>query len=389
MNDIFITKIEVKQIRHLNEIAIQLSDSSRKHLILTGKNGSGKTSILEVLKNYLQSFYEIDYDVKKRPSFSFSNSSNTEGYAENIDKYRNQIIAPFNEDPTDIIHSGKFIIAYFDAKRAISMNVPNGIMKIESPAKYNLKEKAGENFLQFLVNLKADRSFALEDKDVETIKKIDEWFDLFQKLLIEIFEDEKIDLVFDKSNYNFNIVQQNRNIFDFTKLSDGYSAIFNMISELMMRMEKYKSKIYDLQGIVLIDEIETHLHIDLQKKIMPFLTKIFPNIQFIVTTHSPFVLSSDDNTIIYDLEKNILVEDMSGYSLDSIVESYYNSDKYSQLVKNRITEYEALFKQDSLTEEEEERLIELKIYFKDIPKFLSPELSVKLQQIHSTKTVSK
>jgi len=281
------------------------------------------------------------------------------------------------------------VIAYFNAKREISLNVPNGITKIDSPTKYNIKEKASQNFLQFLVNLKADRSFARDDKDNETVTKIDEWFDMFQKLLKEIFEDENIELVFDKSNYNFNIVQQNRNTFDFTTLSDGYSAIFNLISELMMRMEKYKSKIYDLQGIVLIDEIETHLHIDLQKKIMPFLTNIFPNIQFIVTTHSPFVLSSEDNTVIYDLEKNIKVEDMSGYSYESIVENYYNSDKYSQIVKNKVIEYENLFNKQKLSEDEEEQLLELKIYFKDIPKFLSPELSVKLQQIHSSKIVAK
>ena len=54
-------------------------------------------------------------------------------------------------------------------------------------------------------------------------------------------------------------------------------------------MEKRHSRIYDVQGIALVDEIETHLHIDLQKKILPFLTNFFPKIQFIVTTHSPFV----------------------------------------------------------------------------------------------------
>ncbi len=156
-----------------------------------------------------------------------------------------------------------------------------------------------------------------------------------------------------------------------------------------MRMEKYKSKIYDLQGIVLIDEIETHLHINLQKKIMPFLTKIFPNIQFIVTTHSPFVLSSEENTIVYDLEKNILVEDMSGYSFDSIVENYYNSDKYSQLVKRKVQKFEELYSKENLSEEEEEELIDLKIYFKDLPKFLSPELSVKIQQILTSKISAK
>jgi len=287
------------------------------------------------------------------------------------------------------IISGEFIIAYFDAKRTSNLQLPKGITKFEEPAQYKLTDRAGDNFLQFLVNMKADRSFAKDDNEDETVKKIDFWFNNFHELLQELFEDESIKLQFDSKNYNFNIVQSNRNVIDFTKLSDGYNAIFSMISELMMRMERFKSKIYDLQGIVLIDEIETHLHIDLQKKILPFLTKIFPNIQFIVTTHSPFVLSSDENTVIYDLEKNILTKNLSGHSYDSLIETYFDTDKYSDTVKSQVKDYETLVCKDSLTETEEERLIELRLYFKDLPKFLSQELSVKLQEINSKSLVTR
>lgn len=48
---------------------------------------------------------------------------------------------------------------------------------------------------------------------------------------------------------------------------------------------------------------------------MPFLTSFFPNIQFIVSTHSPFVLNSIDNSVIYDLEKDIRVENLSDVCL--------------------------------------------------------------------------
>lgn len=70
-------------------------------------------------------------------------------------------------------------------------------------------------------------------------------------------------------------------------------------------MEKKTGKNFkfDMQGIVLIDEIETHLHLELQKIILKLLTTVFPNIQFIITTHSPFILSSLENTVVYDLEK--------------------------------------------------------------------------------------
>ncbi len=71
---------------------------------------------------------------------------------------------------------------------------------------------------------------------------------------------------------NFNILSKGREKFDFTTLSDGYSAFLNIVTEIILRMESKTPKVYDIQGIVLIDEIETHLHIDLQEKILPLLT---------------------------------------------------------------------------------------------------------------------
>ena len=54
MENIFLTKLDIKSVRHLHGIEIPLSDTVRKHLILTGKNGSGKTSTLESLKEHLE-----------------------------------------------------------------------------------------------------------------------------------------------------------------------------------------------------------------------------------------------------------------------------------------------------------------------------------------------
>lgn len=75
---------------------------------------------------------------------------------------------------------------------------------------------------------------------------------------------------------------------------------FCIISDLILRMDKnwlLKNHLsqYDIEGIVLIDELETHLHIELQKKILPFLTGFFPKIQFISSTHSPYILNSISN----------------------------------------------------------------------------------------------
>ena len=53
MENIFISDITIENVRHLKNITIPLSDKEKKHLIFTGKNGSGKTSVLEAMSDYL------------------------------------------------------------------------------------------------------------------------------------------------------------------------------------------------------------------------------------------------------------------------------------------------------------------------------------------------
>ena len=130
---------------------------------------------------------------------------------------------------------------------------------------------------------------------------------------------------------------------------------------------------YNVEGIVLIDELETHLHIELQKKIMPFLTKFFPGIQFIVTTHSPYILNSISNVKIYDLERCIEMENLCAYTSDSLAEGYFGADEYSDELKRKLERYQFLKEKNALTEKEKAECAELQIELKNIPKTLSPE----------------
>lgn len=123
------------------------------------------------------------------------------------------------------------------------------------------------------------------------------------ELLCQIFQDKDLHLKFNYKDYSFRILTEGKE-FKFTEVSDGYAAILDIVDDLILKMQAKDSltRAYQKKGIVLIDEVETHLHLELQKMIMPFLTKVFPNIQFIITTHSPFVLNSLDNAVAFDLE---------------------------------------------------------------------------------------
>jgi predicted ATPase len=102
---------------------------------------------------------------------------------------------------------------------------------------------------------------------------------------------------------------ENNEILDSEQLSAGNKSILAMIGDMIIRLYQHQKdieKISDLKGIVLIDELETHLHPKWQKEFPRLLAELFPNIQFIISTHSPIVFLGvpPDKTIVYNVTKN-------------------------------------------------------------------------------------
>ncbi len=105
----------------------------------------------------------------------------------------------------------------------------------------------------------------------------------------------------------------NNKIISVTELGDGYRSILSLTLDLIYRLrETYgvenvfkktaeRQMYVDLPGVVLIDEIDAHLHPTWQVKIGKWLTKYFPKIQFIVTTHSPLICQAAENGTIWRL----------------------------------------------------------------------------------------
>lgn len=82
-------------------------------------------------------------------------------------------------------------------------------------------------------------------------------------------------------------------------LSDGIRNMIGMVADIAFRATKLNGQLgalaaQETPGIVLIDEVDMHLHPEWQQAVIPSLTKAFPALQFIVTTHSPQVLSTVD-----------------------------------------------------------------------------------------------
>ena len=407
----FIKNIFIEESRNINLFDIRLSDKNMKHLILTGKNGSGKTSLLNDIHKYLYNLQDgsiVNYDILKKeyrgllPHLSrlekngkiksihqeiASTKKNIKRLEKNFARFSG-ININFSDTPgfmTDEFNAGNYIVAFFEARRFLDSIKPKGIQKFNIKEFYGIKDTPGKNFLQHLVNLKAERSFANDDNDSVAVANIDKWFNKFEQMIKGIYQDQELELKFDRKKYSFFIKQKNKLPSDISTLADGHSAILKILSELIMRVDRKQGTNFDCSGVVLIDEIETHLHVELQKIVLPFLINYFPNIQFIVSTHSPFVLSSISDCIIFDLEKMMITNDLTGYSYDTLIESYFGSDKYSELLKDKVNRYEEILKSGQLSNDEREEIGELEMYLLNLPVYLSKELEVKLQELELLK----
>lgn len=398
----YITEIYIENLRNLGEIKINVTDGVKKNLIITGPNGSGKTTFLNLLLNVINDVY-IN---KGKDKLVYENAIRSQKTKINLlDQVRtgnndlklielNQKLLEFEKilqsfpksyvnfksDSESIVklRNNRFLVAFFNAKRSTQLDTPSGITKIILPKTAFNAQDPNRHFIQYLVNLKAERSFAKDDGDKRVVKAIDIWFAKFEKMLRNIFDAPSLAMTFNRKEYNFNIEIENREPFTLNQLADGHSSFLSIVTGILIRMEAIEEGRFNLPGIVLIDELETHLHVKLQKQILPFLNDFFPNIQFIISTHSPFILSSTENSTIFDLETKTKIENLSGYSYKAIVESYFDTTQYSSIILDKINLYEKLIKQKAPNKR---KLLELEEYLEGIPKQLMPALDLKFQQI--------
>lgn len=140
--------------------------------------------------------------------------------------------------------------------------------------------------------------------------------DLIRSLAAKVIEGSKI-FYYDYEKQSLAVIFNDGRRLTIDELSDGQKSLLLISTGIAfqcatlnphMGLDAYKSG-----GVVLIDEVELHLHPDWQREILPILTREFPNIQFICTTHSPQVLSMLDRECVQ------VIEDFHVHPLDRFV----------------------------------------------------------------------
>jgi hypothetical protein len=135
-------------------------------------------------------------------------------------------------------------------------------------------------------------------------------------------------------------------------MSSGENALISLFCEIIRQFDRIRLSvpIANATGVVLIDEIDKHLHIRMQKDVLPKMMQLFPNIQFIISTHSPFVtmgLTENANTspriYVVDLDNHGLVVNPSATSV--LAEGYSammeNIEHYNNLYNDIIAKFDS------------------------------------------------
>ena len=115
--DIFIKNIKIGKVRNLQDIDISISETEKKHLILTGKNGSGKTSLLESMRDYFGRNFLNNHSIR----LSFNMQLN------------------------------EFLSVYIPAKRSLNMDVPKSIEKVDVNSNLSIDSDLSRDFLKYII----------------------------------------------------------------------------------------------------------------------------------------------------------------------------------------------------------------------------------------------
>jgi predicted ATP-binding protein involved in virulence len=340
-----------------------------KNLIFTGANGCGKTQLLNFLYQNLkqrvvdkqnhdeQKLLNNIHSFKTKLKTMSKASAQYDNFVVNIHTWQKQL-EEFRNPPLFVSDIEQFTISYHEQKALCSIfdaTRQANIKKSKAAASKKDLIKQADSFQnntttvtlfeEYLVSHKTAQAYAEAtsiDNNPEEAIKIKAWFDKLQNDFRELFEDPSLELVFESEVQAFFIKQENKEPYRLQQLSSGFSSILSVYADLLTKVELRSIAPDEIGGVVFIDEIDAHLHVSLQRKIFSFLDKAFPKVQFIVATHSPFVVSSVNDAVIYDLSRLEQVDDLSMYSYESVLEGLFNVLPISEVLKGKIIEMSEL-----------------------------------------------
>ncbi len=300
-NKVTITNIQIKNIKCFENTTIKFEN---QNTVLLGINGRGKTTVLQLIALAILQIQRPTFE-REWKNIKKNRSKKAEFTIDIIAKKKKIKLNYEITDNDNIIFVGKpenlksiadiFLVAYGTGRNAEFHNF-----------------RLDENYRN-LATLFGINSLYSQSSEIEDYLKQGNAFLQIKKIITNIFNyAEEMYNRIELANYDNNLktfmfkTPTNKDTeIPLSALSSGFRTSFLWILDLVIRIWKKNfdlDKPHLIYGIVMIDEIDTHLHIKWQRNIIYTLQEIFKNIQFIVTTHSPFIVQSFGNKNIISLK---------------------------------------------------------------------------------------
>lgn len=334
--------IKLTNFRSIKSIKFDFPSNQKcKLTVFVGINGSGKTTFLDAIAKSLS--WLIVRTVNQKNSgkghvLSTSDIKESAPYASvilelSINKYTKYVMElskPRDGDTrkNDVIEIGQLaelykfasknnpdfnlpILAYYSVERSLDIKKKDRDALLNSSGE-NLDKLDGyskslseivdfQSFMNWFKFCEETESFhegEIKEKASFTIQKTKEAIFAFMPEITSIWiqrPPKALDMLVIKNNITLSVLQ----------LSQGEKSLFALVADIVRRLILLNPSLENPlhgEGVILIDEIDLHLHPDWQQKVVPALLRTFPNVHFILSTHSPQVLSTVESDNIYILE---------------------------------------------------------------------------------------
>lgn len=349
--------IDFKGVKGINELKLTLSDSAIN--VLIGTNGIGKTKALEALYTLLiftnTAFQEYGMH-GKNVVFNECLIDNEQVICINTENWGS--IHQFLTN-NKLSHSYPVIFLAAQNRGKIKGGYSNSI------APLGTADTRAQNYFNHILNSmsddfsslnmdmpieewiiqRANSSTSYQDEEdnrelelislLKILNKIDERISC-DKSTLKISGDNQVSILVDGKKTKLN------------ELSSGFASLIKIIQSIIAGYSFFTNsqQIENIEGYVLIDEIESHLHLEWQTKILPILSEVFPYTRFIITTHSSLVLSQLYNgsaSRLVNKDNKIINEDIpnaSNFALIDLLQEAFDIDLNQIKIKSAKAEHQ-------------------------------------------------
>ncbi|AMN31750.1 AAA family ATPase [Clostridium perfringens] len=301
--------MKIKNI-HLSGVGgiehLELDFNSGLNLIC-GTNGIGKTTILEAISNAFT--IRSSNNLKRNTNFEKGIIDLTFEDKDNIEQKKTYEIKEFEAYKTDDIYklsSDSFLILYFKTNRELDYKKVDGIKGDQPVSEVNAGNSINtgiqaEDAKSWLLNrqLFSKQENSLTSEQIDNLNLALSTFSILDKnIRFSRILPDSLDI----------LVNTHQGEIYLEYLSSGYKSclyiLLGIIKEIEYRFKNPRINVKNFEGVVLIDEIDLHLHPEWQGELVRALKKMIPKAQIIATTHSPNILQSVSANEIIPLTLN-------------------------------------------------------------------------------------